>query len=95
MAQTRLILPYLPTYLTPNSSSLISSRVFHYLKVVKVILVDYVVQKPVPANILFLAARYAHYHGSPELLASLLLSAMDKINIKVERHQWDMTVLAF
>ena len=52
-------------------------------------------QKPVPANILFLAARYAHYHGSPELLASLLLSAMDKINIKVERHQWDMTVLAF
>ena len=52
-------------------------------------------QKPVPANILFLAARYAHYHGSPELLASLLLSAMEKINIKVERHQWDMTVLAF
>ena len=52
-------------------------------------------QKPVPANILFLAARYAHYHGSRELLASLLLSAMDKINIKVERHQWDMTVLAF
>ena len=52
-------------------------------------------QKPVPANILFLAARYAHYHGSPELLAILLLSAMDKINTKVERHQWDMTVLAF
>lgn len=52
-------------------------------------------QKPVPANILFLAARYAHYHGSPELLATLLLSAMDKINAKVERHQWDMTVLAF
>ena len=52
-------------------------------------------QKPVPANILFLAARYAHYHGSPELLATLLLSAMDKINTKVERHQWDMTVLAF
>ena len=52
-------------------------------------------QKPVPANILFLAARYAHYHGSRELLATLLLSAMDKINIKVERHQWDMTVLAF
>lgn len=52
-------------------------------------------QKPVPANVLFLAARYAHYHGSRELLATLLLSAMDKINIKVERHQWDMTVLAF
>lgn len=52
-------------------------------------------QKPVPANILFLAARYAHYHANPELLAELLLSAMDKINIKVERHQWDMTLLAF
>jgi hypothetical protein len=52
-------------------------------------------QKPVPANVLFLAARYAHYHGSPDLLATLLLSAYEKINTKVERHQWDMTVLAF
>ena len=52
-------------------------------------------QKPVPANILFLSARYAHYHASPELLVTLLNSAMDKINNKVERHQWDMTVLAF
>lgn len=52
-------------------------------------------QKPVPANILFLAARYAHYHANPELLATLLLTAADKINTKVERHQWDMTVLAF
>ena len=52
-------------------------------------------QKPVPANILFLSARYAHYHASPELLETLLLSAMDKINDVIERHQWDMTVLAF
>ncbi|KAL8932507.1 MAG: hypothetical protein Q9216_006806 [Gyalolechia sp. 2 TL-2023] len=52
-------------------------------------------QKPVPANILFLGARYAHYHASPDLLATLLVSAMDKINAKVENHQWDMTVLAF
>ena len=52
-------------------------------------------QKPVPANILFLSARYAHYHASSDLLATLLISAMDKINNKVERHQWDMTVLAF
>ncbi|MCJ1310678.1 hypothetical protein MMC25_004344 [Agyrium rufum] len=52
-------------------------------------------QKPVPANILFLSARYAHYHANPDLLARLLVSAMDKINVKVERHQWDMTVLAF
>ena len=52
-------------------------------------------QKPVPANILFLSARYAHYHASPDLLATLLVSAMDRINNKVEDHQWDMTVLAF
>lgn len=52
-------------------------------------------QKPVPANLLFLSARYAHYHASPELLAKLLVSATDKINDVVERHQWDMTILAF
>lgn len=52
-------------------------------------------QKPVPANLLFLSARYAHYHASPELLTQLLVSAMEKINQVVERSQWDMTVLAF
>ncbi|KAL1643393.1 hypothetical protein SLS61_009227 [Didymella pomorum] len=52
-------------------------------------------QKPVPANILFLAARYAHYHASADLLEPLLVSAMGKINDVVEKHQWDMTVLAF
>ena len=52
-------------------------------------------QKPVPANILFLSARYAHYHASHDLLAALLISAMDKINDVVETHQWDMTILAF
>jgi hypothetical protein len=52
-------------------------------------------QKPVPANMIFLSARYAHYHSSPDLLAKLLISAMDKINDVVERHQWDMTILAF
>lgn len=52
-------------------------------------------QKPVPANLLFLSARYAHYHASEELLAQLLVSATEKINIVVERHQWDMTILAF
>ncbi|KAH8899564.1 hypothetical protein GQ53DRAFT_777186 [Thozetella sp. PMI_491] len=52
-------------------------------------------QKPVPANMIFLSARYAHYHASPELLAQLLITAMDKINDVVEQHQWDMTILAF
>lgn len=52
-------------------------------------------QKPVPANLLFLCARYAHYHASPDLLAALLISSMERINEVVERHQWDMTILAF
>jgi hypothetical protein len=52
-------------------------------------------QKPVPANLLFLAARYAHYHASTELLEVLLSKAFARINDIVERHQWDMTMLAF
>ncbi|KAI1083866.1 hypothetical protein F5B20DRAFT_568476 [Whalleya microplaca] len=52
-------------------------------------------QKPVPANMIFLSARYAHYHASHELLAKLLVTAQDKINVVVEAHQWDMTILAF
>lgn len=52
-------------------------------------------QKPVPANVLFLSARYAHYHSSHDLLTTLLESALDKINDVVEKHQWDMTILAF
>jgi hypothetical protein len=54
-------------------------------------------QKPVPANMIFLMARYAHYvpAGNPDLLANLLLTAMDKINEVVEKNQWDMTILAF
>lgn len=52
-------------------------------------------QKPVPANILFLSARYAHYYQSADLLEKLLFQAMDKINEVVESYQWDMTILAF
>ncbi|KAK2858408.1 hypothetical protein FQN49_004764 [Arthroderma sp. PD_2] len=52
-------------------------------------------QKPVPANLLFLCARYAHYHASSDLLQTLLHSATDRINRVVEKHQWDMTILAF
>ncbi|KHJ34714.1 putative dil domain-containing protein [Erysiphe necator] len=52
-------------------------------------------QKPVPANILFLSARYAHYHANQDLLAKLLITSLEKINDVVESHQWDMTILAF
>ncbi|RYP06487.1 hypothetical protein DL764_003138 [Monosporascus ibericus] len=52
-------------------------------------------QKPVPANMIFLSARYAHYHASQDLLSKLLVTAHGKINDVVEKHQWDMTILAF
>lgn len=52
-------------------------------------------QKPVPANIIFLGARYAHYHANPDLLSDWLEAAQDKIYAVVDRHQWDMTILAF
>lgn len=52
-------------------------------------------QKPVPANVIFLSARYAHYHGNPDLLKSLLLMSTDLINDVVEQYHLDMTVLAF
>ncbi|KAJ5130425.1 uncharacterized protein N7515_006464 [Penicillium bovifimosum] len=52
-------------------------------------------QKPVPANLIFLSARYAHYHASPELLHALFASAMEKINLVVAHYQWDMTMQAF
>lgn len=52
-------------------------------------------QKPVPANIIFLGARYAHYHANKELLIDWLVSAQEKIYAVVDRYQWDMTILAF
>lgn len=52
-------------------------------------------QKPVPANIVFLGARYAHYHANKELLEDWVVSAQEKIYGVVDRHQWDMTILAF
>ena len=52
-------------------------------------------QKPVPANLVFLMARYAHYHMTSSLLDEVLTSALDRINDVIERHQWDMTMLAF
>lgn len=52
-------------------------------------------QKPVPANMIFLSARYAFYHSSHDLLERLMMTAMDRINDVVEASQWDMTILAF
>lgn len=52
-------------------------------------------QKPVPANIVFLGARYAHYHANRELLNLWLTVAQEKIYAVVDKQQWDMTMLAF
>lgn len=52
-------------------------------------------QKPVPANLIFLMARYAHYHMTGSLLEDLLENVTDRIHEVVEKHQWDMTMLAF
>ena len=52
-------------------------------------------QKPVPANLIFLMARYAHYHMTASLLDEVLTNALDRINDVIERYQWDMTMLAF
>lgn len=52
-------------------------------------------QKPVPANLIFLMARYAHYHMTHSLLEELLEKAIDRINDVIERFQWDMSMLAF
>ncbi|KAK9450787.1 uncharacterized protein V1518DRAFT_425549 [Limtongia smithiae] len=52
-------------------------------------------QKPVPANVLFLCVRFAHYYGTQDLLESLLFRALERINDAVETHEDDMTYLAF
>lgn len=52
-------------------------------------------QKPVPANIIFLGARYAFYHADRELLAEWLETAQERIYAVVDKCQWDMTILAF
>ena len=41
-------------------------------------------QKPVPANIIFLSARFAHYYSSSELLESLLFSVIDAIDKSIK-----------
>ncbi|CAJ0829907.1 13068_t:CDS:2 [Entrophospora sp. SA101] len=52
-------------------------------------------QKPVPANVIFLSTRFAHYFSSPELLDTLLLSVIDSIDQTVKTKPEDMTLLSF
>lgn len=52
-------------------------------------------QKPVPADILFLSARYAHYYGSPETVDNLLYPACSRIRSLVMNKKDDIAFLAF
>ncbi|ORX42795.1 hypothetical protein DM01DRAFT_1400603 [Hesseltinella vesiculosa] len=48
-----------------------------------------------PANVLFLAARYAHYYANRELLQSLLGGAMTRIASVLQENNGDIHTLAF
>ncbi|ORY00212.1 hypothetical protein K493DRAFT_278981 [Basidiobolus meristosporus CBS 931.73] len=51
--------------------------------------------KFIPANVLFLAARYGVLLGGPDLLETLMNQSFDKILEVVQQHRQDMSVLAF
>ncbi|KAI8075283.1 hypothetical protein BC940DRAFT_287918 [Gongronella butleri] len=48
-----------------------------------------------PANVLFLAARYAHYYTNRDLLQSLLGGAMTRIALVLQGNKGDIHTLAF
>ena len=52
-------------------------------------------QKPIPANFIFLAARYAHYYQNPETLNTLFDTAITQIDNVIKSHPDDMTIHAF
>lgn len=52
-------------------------------------------QKPIPANLLFLCARYAHNYGSPEILENLLSPAFTRIRKVIMEKREDITFLSF
>ncbi|KAJ3124952.1 hypothetical protein HK098_000724 [Nowakowskiella sp. JEL0407] len=52
-------------------------------------------QKPVPANIFFLCARYAHYFNSQDMVDKFLRAVIEKIVMTVQRSATDTNVIAF
>ena len=52
-------------------------------------------QKLVPANLFFLASRFAHYYGSQKLLDSLLDQFLGAVEAVLNRGADDMTTLSF
>ncbi|KAI8832826.1 hypothetical protein BJ741DRAFT_613858 [Chytriomyces cf. hyalinus JEL632] len=51
--------------------------------------------KPIPANVIFLCARYAHYLGSLELLEGFMAGALDAICKEIRAHCHSIQLLAF
>ncbi|GAA5905453.1 hypothetical protein JCM6882_003165 [Rhodosporidiobolus microsporus] len=49
----------------------------------------------IPANVLFLCARFAHYFGNEELLEELMIGAMERIEMAVHNRPDDMANCAF
>ncbi|OLL24869.1 Dilute domain-containing protein [Neolecta irregularis DAH-3] len=52
-------------------------------------------QKPIPANVLFLCSRFAHYFSDPSLLTRLLNETLSRIDTVVDAKLEDMTIQAF
>jgi hypothetical protein len=52
-------------------------------------------QKPIPANFIFLSARYAHYYQNDEMLNKLFNGAVARIENVIKSHPDDMTIHAF
>ena len=52
-------------------------------------------QKPIPANFIFLSARYAHYYQNAEMLQNLFDNVTSRIANVIESHPDDMTIHAF
>ena len=52
-------------------------------------------QKPIPANFIFLSARYAHYYQNDEMLKALFDGAVTRIDKVIKTHPDDMTIHAF
>ena len=52
-------------------------------------------QKPIPANLIFLAARYAHYYDLIDLREQIFHLSITKITAAIEKNKTDMTILSF
>ena len=52
-------------------------------------------KRALPANVVFLCARYASYFGTPDLLEELIVGAMERVEEAVHKHPTDMANCSF